>query len=119
MVALVIYSCYSQANLGCISSKVDQMNRTVFVIGLSLVLALILTKSRIIEAIFLLVTMGIVPGTSYTIPPTLMLGFFAAATLALSYWILMPRSDMNQEQSRQSSKSLPKRRYRPLKSATR
>lgn len=95
------------------------MNRNVFVIGLSLVLALILTKSRIVESIFLLVTMGIVPGTSYTIPPMLMLGFIAAALIGLCYWVLIPRSNSDQEQSGTPTKSLPKRRYRPLKSAAR
>lgn len=94
------------------------MNRNVFVIGLSLILALILTKSRIVEAVFLLITMGIIPGTSYSIPPSIMLGFFAASALGLSYWTLMPRSEII-EAEQEVPKSLPKRRYRPIKSQAR
>jgi uncharacterized membrane protein len=62
------------------------MNKKIIIVVLAIVSVIVLIQSGILSALVLFLLVGVIPGTSYSIPPTIMLLLIAAVT-----WLVLFR----------------------------
>lgn len=111
-------------NATLVHRNVENMKKTLIITTLTLLVCIILSQSNVLESLLFFLLVGAIPGTSLSLPPSIMLTLFFAIAWVVAFRLVIQKllAIRNQRDTARTrtkhKKRLPVRRFKRIESTS-